>query len=297
MTRPRGHLVLHALPAPLAERITDSARRQTLFALDIHRVAPGHVAQTSESDAAPVFDVYLQESMDRGRGSAIEAGRAAITVVRAPEEGDAWPPRDADASLIEDAISPDALATALYQAASSVIRRRGGDGPGDSLPFRCVPRRTFGQVLHHAISVAGRAGTLGYVVAVATLPGDEPAERHGVDADLTWAVLERMASVTRAADLVGLLGPCHFAILVETGSTLDGARTLIDRLRRALATPADGGPALDIHFGLTTFGAAADTPAAVLERADAALAQSLARGRPEGPGDARERGRRIPGDV
>lgn len=284
--RPPARLVLHALPRGVADHLVDAARRQTLFALDVVVAGPDGGYETD--DAVTLFDVYVHGAIDRGRASALDSRRAVITVVPPCEGTDVWPLRDGDACLIEGTISPDALATALFQAAFVVTQGDGGARIHEAWTHRCVPRRTFAQVLHHAISVAGRSGTIGYVIAIAALPR---ASSDRITTGLTQDVLQRILSTTRAADLVGLFGPCHFGVLVETGSTLEGAHTLLDRLRQALSSDAGEGAALDLHFGLTTFGAAADTPSLVLDRADAALAQSLAQaqraGRSGGAGGPR----------
>ncbi|WP_336033320.1 diguanylate cyclase domain-containing protein [Geodermatophilus sp. FMUSA9-8] len=88
------------------------------------------------------------------------------------------------------------------------------------------------------------------------------------------AALLRMAaaltSVVRPGDTVARIGGDEFVVLCPATATETAARGLADRLSAALASPADGGPALRSSTGLA-LSRAGDTPDTLLSRADAAM--------------------------
>jgi diguanylate cyclase len=136
-------------------------------------------------------------------------------------------------------------------------------------------RRAFMRDLDRRL-IAGHGGP-GFVVAMVDLNGFKPVnDRYGHRAGdaILEAVAQRLKSGVRRSDVVARLGGDEFAMILSAPQSLEALERRIARLAASLAVPVDiDGTAIAItaSFGTACFPADAQSPEALLHRADQAL--------------------------
>jgi diguanylate cyclase (GGDEF)-like protein len=120
--------------------------------------------------------------------------------------------------------------------------------------------RVFEQRLDHAVEIALRRQTniclLMLDIENFDAVNESVGRKHGDE--VLRQVGERLAAIARKSDTVARYGGDEFALVMETGTTIDGAKLLAERIIEKLCAPiAVGGRqvSLDVKIGISILGA------------------------------------------
>ncbi len=168
----------------------------------------------------------------------------------------------------------------LRQAAGALARQATHD------PLTGLPNRTLlSESLTRALARRERAITEPGLLFIDLDGFKQVNDRfgHGVGDTVLREVADRLLGCVRATDLVARLGGDEFVVLVEAATEGDdlGLELLAQRVRDAVSSPLsllDGTPVrLSASVGVAVAEHGSDTPALLLERADAAMYRQKSR--------------------
>lgn len=137
-----------------------------------------------------------------------------------------------------------------------------------------APDRSHDQARDDAVAFLRRLGAAGAPATVLVVLLDPVGDPDASPDDGVEAVLrERLEPLIRSTDLLRLIGPGEFILVVPSGVNAAGA-ALVDRVRGVAALPvdaSDGSWSLAARVGVSSFDADREEPAVAVDaaRADA----------------------------